>query len=1324
MKKVILVISLLLAFALTATSFSAAEIIVGGTGETAKYTVEHYLESHLDPGKELGLTQSLDGYIGTNTEAQPEVFLGYSASKNYQQKIVTPNGSTKIAIDYSMDGFELGDVNCDGYIDLLDSVLLQRKLAGWEGYDHTNTCLYTMDSDCNGNVGPLDALMLLGTLAENDLANTEDNTVSITFKDACKTSIYETTPGKKLPENSDYTLGLTHYAFEGWYNYDYSKRYSVVPNTDTVLYAKYENITTFDFSDTTLYDPNNVKRFSIVENPFGSGHVAKTEVTSSVGVGGTLKGLTPALYKGNTVSSYKIEKGKTYVVSFKYRFANTDSSYSSCKFEVYASAANGLGVSGNKTALSLATLNGSRNLSLTNNWTEVTVQFTNTTDYTYPFFRFHGTNTTQNTLYIDDIIIAEQNNSKVKLTANGKTTTTDLKVGDTLPVLEPSHDNFTEFEHKFIGWYSSDSKTSYTTVASGITSYYAVFEDYSKYTFESAGMYDPNSRYSPTSGNLACWYRQADPVNSKNICLRANLSNNSNNANVALQASEGLNQGFKLKNNLSYIITFDYYISTTDSNFDHVSFSVRGSGDDYIGISGGKTDSLTGTDLYTTNQWDRATLCMKLSDEISDYDNLILLTQASTTDNKNCNNLKVYIDNIEITSLGNETVRIATTVKNITFNENGNKSVAHVSYIGAELPAPQSYYGAEFIGWYDDRLMTPYNQIPAGDIELKAKYNANIYNFTDGGYFDPNGNLGSSLSNFQICQNPDISDGNVIKIDFNGNTNNHNFCLSASGYDNTDGYKMTVGNKYTISFSYYIENVTSSGVNLQFRGSKKDSIGTVGGKSNACYSLTATNEGVWTNITATFTYSGSGLTDENNPYLIMLVQDNSSEAKATVYIDNIVVKETVPQKTYTKKSVKLGGWTVGYSGRYHRIVVPTYNFSYIAMLQCEELQKTVKGITTSSANAVIVHEDEWTEISNSINVFVGDFNGSSRDSSYKVDKSKLSADDYQINIGSGNVYINGGSPYALAMGVSEFSKMLETCEDGTSYYTGQTFSGKYSEKQAEYSNKTYYKPSFIEDFNGTEVNTEYWNVMDIGQYSAECVTPGKSSVRSAKHTVVEDGKLVISAAFDDDFYYGGMLRSHGKLQYKYGYLEASCIIPNGAGIWTAIWLTDNETDGLYRSEIDVNESFGDATKAAFNMHRWPNSAGKLWGSKKTSLDNDGYGTAKCAVADSGKSFNDEFHTFGFYWDENGAKYIVDGDIIFEYSTKGLNKPARKDADVDSFNEYLSLIISMTVGNAGHSEQFKLDESADYWNISNKYEVDYIHIYQIEGQDIIFTESQQ
>ncbi len=1324
MKKLIAVTSLALALILALNTIGAAEIIVGGSTEVADYKVEHYLESHTFIGNTLLKTDTLSGLVGTTTEAKADTFLGYSASNSFKQKYIANDNSTSIAINYTMDGYTIGDVNCDGYIDLLDNAILQRKAAEWDGYDHSKACIYTSDINADGETGALDALMLLNTLASNE--NTIDETrTTVSFNIHGNLKSYELTPGDALNTLDEIIEeDFTRYTFIGWYDSTFTKKYTVVPSSPTTLYAKYENYTAYGFSPSSLYDPNNVKRFNIVKNPYGDGYVASSTVSEGTTYNGTLKGFVPGIYDGVSTDGFKIEKNKTYIVSLDYRFNSITDGASACTLNIYAASKAGIGLNGSKSPISFKSIKGSSRFSLKEAWSNYSFEFTNNSDYEYLFIRFHGTTSIQNTIYIDNLVIRESDDySGVLLNVNGTLEKSPLSVGDQLPALEAIKDPLFETERAFLGWYDETLTTKYSTVTNGVSTYYALFDGTRYINFEAGGMYDPNGIYSENAvGGPNSWYRAFDPEDRRNITMRCNLSQNPNNTHFGVSVYDGIDGGYKLIEGKQYYISFDYYISAS-SAFENLSISVRGCADSNIGTFYGKTDSLAGFTAKTVGKWEKASLNFVAPSSVSEFPNLIILAQA-----KSLPNVMLYIDNVVIREIeADELVKIATPLLNVTFNENGNLLTRRHSYVGQQLPEVPEYYGASFVGWYDSELISPTPWVADGETEYRAKYDGSIINFSNGGYYDPNGRLGNTFSKFAITTDPTNPDNKVIKCDLTNDANNNNFCLQESGYS-SEGYRLTIGNTYSISFMYYLEDNGSDGVQLQFRGCIEDNIGNIGGKSNPVGSKLLTEKGKWTGVTVSFPYNGTGLDYDGDHFLIMLAQDKNEAStlencKSIIYFDNIVIKETPAQKSYTEKTVFLDGWTLGYTGsnRKLNIVVPTYNFSYVAMMQCENLVEVIKNTTKTHCVANIVHEDKWTETSNQSNIFIGDVTGHSRDNKYKVDASGFTDDDFAYTFAAGNIYVDGGSPYALAMAISELAKQLEECADKTTFTAGTTISGKYSLCESKYSSKDYYKPTFLEDFNGTEVNEDYWNIMDIGQYTATSVTEGKSSVRSKEHTNVKDGKLVISAAFDDKYYYGGMLRSHGKVQYKYGYLEASCIIPDGGGLWTAIWATCNSSSGLWESEIDVNESFGDASKAAFNMHRWPTSAGKDFLLEHNSLDHDGYGAKKTAYADNGKTFNDEFHTFGFYWDENCGKYIVDGDVIFEYSTKGLNKPAKKDMDIDCFNDYMSLIVSMTVGNANSSSQFSLDETADYWYKSNEYIVDYVHIYQIDGQKIMFGE---
>lgn len=1186
---------------------------------------------------------------------------------------------------------------------------------------------YDGDMNKDGVVDSDDAVYLLYSAifgdSEYPLPEYMSSLSNITLNNNGRNS-YDMVIGSDLPVPKHvFDLNMNRYDFLGWYDSTLSTKYTTVPEDDMQLYAKYMNYWAYSFDSGVVYDPNNRNLITAVDNPFGgNGKVLHTRVINKNDTVnyGFYRGLVPSVHDGIADAGFDLKKGHTYEVLFSYRYADGTPADASTSVSTYAVDPSGVHVDGSKTQITARAVNSS-SLKLENkgDWHTCNFRVTNNTDYKHLYIRTIGSSTTTvYDLYIDNLIIVDVTNddgSTVQLFNNGDREYTELKIGDALPTLDPYYDDILEKDCAFLGWFDESFTTQYTTVTEGVSKYYAKYEYITKFTYDIGGMFDPYNRYSPTSTEISSWYREFDLTNKNNIVLRANIGSNGNNTHSAFSNVEGSSLGYKMTEGKKYIVSFDYYLDSR--TVDSMDVAFRGAAEANVGISDGKTNALGGASLKVANSWNKSA-GLFIAEDVTDMPYLIMLAQGSG----DVPDVKIYFDNIVIRELpGDYDIVITTPAENITFNDNGSVTTMEQSYIGAALPELKNYYGATPLGWYNDLLNVQYLTVPDSNFELFAKYDGSVYNFENGGVYDPNGKLGTGVMSYGYCADPLNSENTVIKADLS-NGNNMHFALNASGYS-LDGYKLKVGNTYTVSFMYYVEDLNDKNVYVQFRGANKANIGIEDGKSEGQGGVSLTKEKEWTGVTVSFVYNGKGLTADEH-YLLMFAHDGAgSDGTATVYFDDIVVKEAEPTKSYSRKSVSIGGWTLGYykwslwgDSNKQSIVVPSTNFSYLARMQCDEMLNVVKKIGKSaSSSTTIVKDSDWNQSSYKFNIFVGKVNVDPSDSQYKIDTTNFTEDDYAYCVGVNSIYVDGGSTYALAMAVSELTKYLESLADGSSVSTGTYVSGKYSEKIDSYSAKDYYRPTFLEDFDQEDVDTTVWDEIDGASIAS--VTEGKKSKRSAEHTYLEDGKLVMAAAFDDKFYYGGMLQTHGKMEYRYGYLEVSCITPHGAGIWTSLWATQNGDTGLFGSEVDVNESFGNARYSAFNMHSWPTSAGKNFGFKRYSLDGR-YSTAKRADAGEGNTFNDGYHTFGYLWTPDGAKFTVDGQVYFEYnydptSTKYYNN------DIDAFNEKLSLKISMTVGNPSSSESFSLDETADYWQTSNKYIVDYIHIYQLDGQEIYF-----
>ncbi|MBU2881010.1 family 16 glycosylhydrolase [Psychrosphaera sp. B3R10] len=176
---------------------------------------------------------------------------------------------------------------------------------------------------------------------------------------------------------------------------------------------------------------------------------------------------------------------------------------------------------------------------------------------------------------------------------------------------------------------------------------------------------------------------------------------------------------------------------------------------------------------------------------------------------------------------------------------------------------------------------------------------------------------------------------------------------------------------------------------------------------------------------------------------------------------------------------------------------------------------------------------------------------------------------------------------------------------------------------------------------------------------------------SGKNYRLEDGKLILETRWEPDFPFSDKIHVPvfgdalpyenlttaciiSRKEFKYGYIEIKSKAAD-AEITSAFWAMG---EGL---EIDFFEQFGDhrdQAKLELDKELWWSV--RDWSKNSKQRGKPTYTEHK----DLGFRVADEFHVYGFEWDENGIKYYVDGKLLSTVTADDVRKWALENRDTN------------------------------------------------------------
>jgi Glycosyl hydrolases family 16/Calx-beta domain len=213
-----------------------------------------------------------------------------------------------------------------------------------------------------------------------------------------------------------------------------------------------------------------------------------------------------------------------------------------------------------------------------------------------------------------------------------------------------------------------------------------------------------------------------------------------------------------------------------------------------------------------------------------------------------------------------------------------------------------------------------------------------------------------------------------------------------------------------------------------------------------------------------------------------------------------------------------------------------------------------------------------------------------------------------------------------------------------------------------------YNLVWADEFDGTALNTAVWTY-EMGDGCPGNCGWGNNEKQYYRedNTSIVNGNLVITAKkqkFGTKDYTSSRLITKGKKQFKYGRIDIRAALPEGKGLWPALWMLGANIDAVSWpscGEIDIMELAGDLpNRVVGTVHFGANISQHQYISMPKYLS----GTA---------NFQDEFHVFSLNWVADKIEFLVDNEVFHTITPASLNGAPYP------FNKNFFFVFNVAVG---------------------------------------------
>lgn len=243
---------------------------------------------------------------------------------------------------------------------------------------------------------------------------------------------------------------------------------------------------------------------------------------------------------------------------------------------------------------------------------------------------------------------------------------------------------------------------------------------------------------------------------------------------------------------------------------------------------------------------------------------------------------------------------------------------------------------------------------------------------------------------------------------------------------------------------------------------------------------------------------------------------------------------------------------------------------------------------------------------------------------------------------------------------------------------------------------------WADEFDGSTIDMANWN-FQTGDGTAYGLPPGWGNQelqiytdKSENASIMADqgnSVLAITALKDNaNGYTSARMTTESKVSMRYGRIDVKAKMPQGKGLWPAIWLLGDNIDVVSWpgcGEIDIVEVLGHNPDTLYTTLHYTNGE-----QKKGEIQNT-HGLAT-------GTYSDDYHVYSMDWTPESLSFSLDGQFLYEVPIAD---------DMKEFQRSAYILLNVAVGGywPGNPDASTVFPQSMY--------VDYVRVYSKDGMQI-------